>query len=103
MEEDLGVRSYEAVIAVNIPLRWGLREAGQAAASAEAAAARTKRSAIALDIAARLHESVAGLAAQITTERLLTERALPDDRDTCEAILRRAARGIGPATHVCEN
>lgn len=100
MEEDLGVRSYEAVIAVNIPLRWGLREAGQAAASAEAAAARTKRSAIELDIAARLREAVAGLAAQIKTERLLAERALPEARATVDVMLRGLEQGSVTITDV---
>ena len=100
VEEDLGVRAYEAVVSVNIPLRWGLREAGQAAASAEAAAARTKRSAIELEIEAKLREAVAALNAQARMEKLLAEQALPQARATVDAVLRGLEQGTAPITDV---
>lgn len=100
VEEDLGLRAYEAVVSVNIPLRWGLREAGQAAASAEAAAARTKRGAIELEIAARLREAFAALNAQARMEKLLTEQALPQARASADAVLRGLEQGTAPIADV---
>lgn len=100
VEEDLGLRAYEAVVAFNIPLRWGLRDAGQAAASAEASAARTQRSAIELDIAARLREGFAALTAQARMEKLLAGTVLPQARATADAVLRGLEQGSAPIADV---
>lgn len=95
VEEDVRVRAYEAVVAFNIPLRWGLRDASAAAATAGAAAARARRSAIELDIAARLREAVADLAAARRIEALVVQQSLPQARAGVEALSRGLEQGGG--------
>lgn len=95
VEEDLGLRSYEAVIALNIPLRWGLRDARKGEAVAESAAARAKQTAIELELAGRLRDGLANLAAQRRIDSLLAGQALPQARATVEAQLRALEQGGG--------
>lgn len=93
VEEDLGLRSYEALVSVNIPLRWGLRDAKRGEAVAETSAARAKRQAIELELIGRLREGLALLASQKRIENLLTQQTLPQARATSEAALRAVEQG----------
>ena len=100
MEESLGVRGYEALVSVNIPLRWGLRDAKRGEAVAEASAARAKRQAVELALAGRLREGLAMLAAQKRVEVLLTRQTLPQAQATMEAALRAVEQGSAPVSEV---
>lgn len=93
VEEDLGIRGYEGLLSVNIPLRWGLRDAKRAEAMAETSAARTRRTAIELDLAGRLREALASFASQRRIENILSQQALPQARATSDALLRGLEQG----------
>lgn len=100
VEEDLGLRGYEALLSVNIPLRWGLRDAKRGEAVTETSAARAKRKAIELDLTGRLREGLAMLASQKRIETLLTQQTLPQARATTEAALRAVEQGSALITEV---
>jgi outer membrane protein TolC len=100
VEEDGRPRAYEGIVSFNIPLRWGLRDAKQAEATAETSAARARRTAIDLDLAASLREALAGLAAQRRIEMLLTRQALPQAKAATETALRALEQGNGQAADV---
>jgi outer membrane protein TolC len=100
VEEDGRPRAYEGIVSFNIPLRWGLRDARQAEATAETSAARARRAAIELDLAAGLREALAALAAQRRIEMLLTRQALPQAKAATETALRALEQGNGQAADV---
>lgn len=100
VEESFQARAYEGVVSFNIPLRWGLRDAKRSEAIAETSAARTRRTAIELDLIARLRESLAMLQAQRRIEALLNGRALPQAKATTDAAMRALEQGSGQITEV---
>jgi len=100
VEESFQARAYEGVVSFNIPLQWGLRDAKRFEAVAETSAARMKRSAIELDLTARLHESLAALTAQRRIETLLTQQTLPQAKATIDSALRGVEQGFGQITDV---
>src|SRR3546814_3078605 len=79
VEEDGRPRAYEGIVSFNIPLRWGLRDARQAEATAETSAARARRTATDLDLAAGLREALAALATQRRIEILLMRQAKSEE------------------------
>ncbi|MFC3674043.1 TolC family protein [Ferrovibrio xuzhouensis] len=100
VEEDGRPRAYEGIVSFNIPLRWGLRDARQAEATAETSAARARRTAIDLDLAAGLREALAALATQRRIEILLMRQALPQAKAATETALRALEQGDGQVTDV---
>lgn len=68
---------YEAMVEMKIPLRWGLRRAQQAEATAMASAARAKRQQARLEVESMVHEAQIALEALREQERLLRDLAVP--------------------------
>jgi cobalt-zinc-cadmium efflux system outer membrane protein len=80
IEQDFGVRAYEAYVTLNIPLRGGLRDAKKNEAIAEQNAVRVRRQAIELELASTLREMLAGLDAQQRIENLSSGSILSQAR-----------------------
>ncbi|MBS4049271.1 MAG: TolC family protein [Alphaproteobacteria bacterium] len=95
IEQDFGVRAYEAYITLNIPLRGGLRDAKKSEAIAEQSAVRVRRQAIELDLASNFREMLAGLEAQQRIESLSSGSILSQARAAVTAQLRAYEQGSG--------
>jgi len=95
IEQDFGVRAYEAYVTLNIPLRGGLRDAKKNEAIAEQSAVRVRRQAIELELAATLREMLAGLDAQQRIENLSSGSILSQARAALTAQLRAYEQGSG--------
>ncbi len=95
IEQDLGVRAYEAYVSLNIPLRGGLRDARKNEAIAEQSAVRVRRQAIELELASNLREMLAGLEAQKRIEDLSGGSILSQARAALNAQLRAYEQGSG--------
>ncbi|PJI41829.1 TolC family protein [Ferrovibrio sp.] len=93
IEQDLGVRAYEAYVTLNIPLRGGLRDAKKSEAIAEQSAVRVRRQAIELELASNLREALAGLEAQQRIEGLSSGGILSQARAALTAQLRAYEQG----------
>jgi len=80
---------YEAMVSLNLPLRWGLRESEIGEAKAMAAAARSKREALLQDTGNALADSWIALKSARAVEALLKESQLPQ----AELGFQAAAKG----------
>ncbi|MBI4966494.1 MAG: TolC family protein [Rhodospirillales bacterium] len=69
--------SYEAMVSLNIPLQWGLRNAEIGEAKAMAAAARQKRKARENELGGEVQEAYFALESARRIETLLRENSLP--------------------------
>ncbi len=69
--------SYEAMLGVNIPLQWGLREAQQSEATAIASAARTRLVQAERQLESDLHQATASFQAAEVRENILRTGLLP--------------------------
>lgn len=93
IEQDFGVRAYEAYVTLNIPLRGGLRDAKKSEAIAEQSAVRVRRQAIELELASNLREALAALEAQQRIEGLSSGGILSQARAALTAQLRAYEQG----------
>jgi len=80
---------YEAMVTMNLPLRWGLRESEIGEAKALSAAARAKRDALSREAGNAVADSWIGLKTARQVETLLTENQLPQ----AEIGFQAAAKG----------
>jgi outer membrane protein TolC len=88
-------QGYEAMVTVNLPLQWGLRNADIGEAKAMSAAARVKRDALARDAAASLADSLVGLQTARRIETLLKENQLPQAEIGFQAAAKSYELGRG--------
>jgi outer membrane protein TolC len=82
-------RGYEAMLTMNVPLQWGLRQSEIGESKAMAAAARTRREARALELANDVTDAWIGLKSDREVEKLLRENTLPQ----AEIGFQAAAKG----------
>lgn len=71
------IMSYEAMVTMNVPLQWGLRQSEIGEAKAMSAAARQRRRAREVEIGNEVHEAFWSLEAARKVEKILVEGALP--------------------------
>ncbi len=102
IEQDFGVRAYEAYVTLNIPLRGGLRDAKKNEAIAEQSAVRVRRQSIELELATALKEALAGLDAQQQIERLNAGTIQAQARAALNAQLRAFEQGSGGFTELVQ-
>lgn len=69
--------NYEAMVTMNIPIQWGLRDSEIGEAKAMSAAARQRRKAREIEVGNEVQEAYFNLDAARQVEKLLRENALP--------------------------
>jgi outer membrane protein TolC len=84
---------YEAMIGVEVPLQWGLREAWEREAAANLAAARKRREAADASVRGELAEAYWSLDGSRRTAQLLESVQLPQARLAWQAALRGYEQG----------
>ena len=84
---DNGIDSWEAMVEVNIPIRFDTRRAQEGEAAAMLAAARERQQAIENQVAGNLQESLAALEAAAKQEQLVAGTLLPQAELTLNSAL----------------
>lgn len=79
--------SYEAMVSVNVPLNWGLRDAQAREAAARASAARTRQGGAMVQIEAELRDALRALAALDQLAAQLVRRSEPQARLASQSAL----------------
>lgn len=83
--------SYKAMVSINIPLSWGLKEAQSREAKAQASAAQAKRQTTQIGLQSNLHQSVSSFAQLEAVAKLLRGDTIP----TAKVALRSAISSYG--------
>jgi outer membrane protein TolC len=91
VDRDRDITGYQAKVGFNIPLQWGLRRAEQSQARAKLAGARARASAVRLDLADRLSETLHSLRAAGIREATMRTRQLPRLEQAVDAARRAYA------------
>ena len=86
-QRDGSIDSWEAMVEVNLPIRFDTRRAQESEASAMLAAARERRQALANQVAGELQESLAALDAAVKQEQLIANTLLPQAELTFRSAL----------------
>jgi outer membrane protein TolC len=81
------INTWEAMVEVNIPIRFDTRRAQESEAGAMLAAARERQQAVANQVAGELQESLAALDAAFKQEQLITGTLLPQAELTFRSAL----------------
>lgn len=105
VDNDLGDRralSYEAMLSINLPLSWGLREAQAHEASAKLGASRARRDAALVEIEGTLRQALAGLKATQHLAALLREATVPRSRVAVRSAMAAYQQGQGDLRMVIE-
>ena len=94
--------SYEALVEVNIPLQWGLREAQQRDATAMAASARSRLTLAERQLESDLGEAVASLQAARERERILSDGLVPQANAALQSATKSYELGLTEFVTVLE-
>ncbi|MBI4083044.1 MAG: TolC family protein [Candidatus Lambdaproteobacteria bacterium] len=97
-----GSRSYEAMVGINLPLRWEARDAQIAEATAMSAAARFRRDAADLQLQAELGEALAALEAQRAVGMTLGGAAVPQSEAAFRTLVSAYEVGRGESIAILE-
>jgi outer membrane protein TolC len=89
------IDGYEAMLTMNIPLQWGLRDADIGESRAMAAAARAKRESRALELSNEVADAWIALRSGREVERLLRENTLPQAEIGFQAAAKTYELGRG--------
>ncbi len=82
-----GIDTWEAMVEVNLPVRFDTRRAQEGEAAAMLSAARERRQAVENQVAGNLQESLAALAAAGKQEQLIADTLLPQAELTLNSAL----------------
>ncbi|MGE5505421.1 MAG: TolC family protein [Actinomycetota bacterium] len=88
-------RGYEAMLTMNVPLQWGLRESDIGESKAMAAAARARREARALELSNDVTDAWIALKSDREVERLVRENTLPQAEIGFQAAAKAYELGRG--------
>ncbi len=94
--------SYQAMVEVNIPLQWGLREAQQREATAMAASARSRLTQGERQLESDLGEAVLGLQAALEREKILRDGLVPQTNAALQAATKSYELGLTEFVTVLE-
>jgi outer membrane protein TolC len=94
--------SYEAMVGVNIPLQWGLREAQQREATAMASAARSRLTQAERQLEADIHEAAASFQASQEREKILRDGLLPQAETALQSATKAYELGLTEFVTVLE-
>jgi outer membrane protein, heavy metal efflux system len=93
VDQDKRSPGYEAMIGLKVPLQWGLREAWEREASANLAAARSRRDATDASVRGDLADAFWALDGSRRIANLLKDAQLPETRLAFQAALRGYEQG----------
>ncbi|MCW5732130.1 MAG: TolC family protein [Alphaproteobacteria bacterium] len=95
VERGGAVSAYEATVSINLPLRWGLRQARQRETASALAAREAERRAVEREIAGEITETLAAIASERRVEALLEGASLPRARAMSRNALSAYRQGLG--------
>ncbi|CAK0761020.1 outer membrane protein, heavy metal efflux system [uncultured Gammaproteobacteria bacterium] len=96
------IESYEAMLEVNVPLQWGLRQSQQREAAAMAGAARSKLETVRLQVESDLREAVIGLETASGMAKVLQDTAIPQARLAVSSAFKSYETGLGEVTPILD-
>lgn len=102
VQKDGRLDSYEAMVGVNIPLQWGLREAQRAEATATASAARSRLTQAERQLESDLHEAAASFQAAQEREAILRDGLLPQAETALQSAVKAYELGLAEFVTVLE-
>lgn len=102
VERGGAVSAYEATVSINLPLRWGLREARQRETASALGAREAERRAVEREVAGEIAEILASIAGERRVEALLEGASLPRARAMSRNALSAYRQGLGGLAEAVE-
>ena len=102
VQKDGRLDAYEAMVEVNIPLQWGLREAQRREAAAMAGAARARLAQADRQFEADLHQASASFQAAQDRETILREGLVPQAEAALQSATKSYEQGLTEFVTVLE-